>query len=100
MTNAQRREANVRRRELTAMKQRPLPMRDKDADGNGIGQLDRAERNAAAKAERYPRPPLYDATAAVRGRPEDRNTPQPVFIFPRFKSGRAWFTPPVPCRVR
>lgn len=96
MTNAQRREANQKRRELAAMKQRPLPMRDKIRGG----QLDRAERNAAAKAERYPRPPVYDPLAAVRGDPSTKGIPQPVFIWPRFKSGSLWFTPPVACRMK
>ncbi len=78
-----------------------LPMGDAtDGDAKRDTQLSRRVNNLADKLAEYPKPPVYDATAAVRGRPEDRNTPQPVFIWPRFKSGSVWFTPPVACRVR
>lgn len=88
-TKAERRLANHQRRALAAMKQRPLPIADQ--------QL-RAMAYAEGKSDRYPTAPQYDPLLDVRGDASLKGTPQPVFIFPRFKSGRCWFTPPVACR--
>lgn len=89
MTTADRHEANRTRRELTAMKQRVLPIEE---------QQKRAAARESDRSATYPKPPRYDPLAAVSGNPADKGTPQPVFIVPRFKSGSLWFTPPVACR--
>lgn len=78
MTTADRREANRKRRELAAMKQRVLPIEE---------QRGRAAARQAEVSANYPKPPRYDPLVAVRGNQTDKGTPQPVFIIPRFKSG-------------
>ncbi len=98
VTNAQRREANQKRRELAAFKQQPLPLGDDSDPEYRDTQRSRRLKNLAEKLECYPKPPVNDHFAAVRGNPRYKGTPQPVFITPRFKSGVLWFTPPVACR--
>lgn len=67
--NRSRANQNLIRRLKRADECAPLPM---ESTPTVKGQLQRAAENTKAHAERYPRPPVYDPFAHVRGDPNLR----------------------------
>lgn len=61
------------------IEQKPLPL---------LVQQERHAANVASKKLRYLFPPEYNERIGIRGNPSDRGTSQPVFIYPRFRSGK------------